>query len=124
MKILVIDDSRFQVNQITKLLNKHGFETQHANNGKVALETLNSENFKAILCDLLMPEMDGFVFLETVKKENINIPVIILSSNIQKAARDRCKELGAKHFLSKPLTDEQIENHLKPILKEETGQTA
>lgn len=118
MKVLVIDDSRFQKNHNVRLLKESGFETCQANDGNAGLEVLESEVPDVIFCDLLMPEMDGFAFLEELKKRGHKVPVVILSSNTQKAAKDQCKELGALCFLNKPLSLEQIEKQVKPLLQE------
>ena len=118
MKVLVIDDSNFQSNQTVKLLKEAGFETCRAGNGQEGLQAVEKEAPDAVLCDLLMPEMDGFGFLENMKKNNSPLKVVIVSSNTQKGAKERCEDLGAAAFINKPLTTEKVTELLKPLFAE------
>jgi twitching motility two-component system response regulator PilH len=117
VKILVTDDSVFQRNIITEILSESGYEYSEAENGLAALDILKSEKPDLILLDLLMPEMDGFHFLEEFNKSGYNIPVIVLTSDIQNTTKKRCMELGAAGFLNKPVEEEEI----LLLIKELTG---
>ncbi|EHQ35029.1 response regulator [Methanoplanus limicola] len=108
VKILVTDDSVFQRNIITEILSESGYEYSEAKNGLEALDILKSEKPDLILLDLLMPEMDGFHFLEEFNKSGYNIPVIVLTSDIQNTTKKRCMELGAAGFLNKPVEKEEL----------------
>lgn len=114
--ILTVEDSSFQRKIIIKILEKAGHETLAAENGQRGLEVLATHTPDCILCDLLMPEMDGFQFLEALKEKNIQIPVIILTSDIQDTVKQRCLDLGAKSFLNKPAQEGQILEALNSIL--------
>jgi two-component system, chemotaxis family, chemotaxis protein CheY len=114
--ILVVEDSSFQRKIITQILEKAGNETLSAENGKQGLEILETHKPDCIFCDLLMPEMDGFAFLEALKEKNIQIPVINLTSDIQDTVKQRCLDLGAKGFLNKPAQESQILETLKSVL--------
>lgn len=108
VKILVTDDSVFQRNIITEILSESGYEYSEAENGLAALDILKSEKPDLILLDLLMPEMDGFHFLEEFNKSGYKIPVIVLTSDIQNTTKKRCMELGAAGFLNKPVEKEEL----------------
>ena len=114
--ILVVEDSSFQRKIVTQILAKAGHETLTAENGKQGLEVLETHTPDCIFCDLLMPEMDGFEFLETLKEKNSQIPIINLTSDIQDTVKQRCLDLGARGFLNKPAQESQILEALKSVL--------
>jgi CheY-like chemotaxis protein len=107
VKILIIDDARWQRSQLTKILSGAGHEVIQAANGREGIERL-SDAPSAIVCDLLMPELDGFGVLEELRQRGSSVPVVIASADIQKTSRARCAELGARQFVSKPYTAETI----------------
>jgi signal transduction histidine kinase/DNA-binding response OmpR family regulator len=81
-KILLIDDEADNRDMIFRLLKPEGYQITAAENGQIALATLSREMPDLILLDLIMPEMDGFTFLEHIKQRDIwrNIPVIVLTA--------------------------------------------
>ena len=101
-KILVVDDSMFARLNICNLLQAAGHETVEAGNGREGLAMAAAHRPDCILSDLLMPELDGIGFLTALREENLSLPVIVLSADIQETKRRQCLELGATAFLSKP----------------------
>lgn len=114
-RILVVDDSSFQRMMIKNLLLEHGHEPILAENGAVALERLDEEP-DAILCDLVMPVLDGFELLETLGRSESPVPTIVVSADIQESARARCLELGASGFLNKPMDGGRLLQTLEGLL--------
>ena len=80
------------------------------------MEVLETHQPDCIFCDLLMPEMDGFGFIEALNEKKISIPLIYLTSDIQDTVKQRCLALGAKGFLNKPAQETQILGILKSVL--------
>ena len=80
--ILVIDDDTSTRSILRKTLIKDGWRVDEAENGKIALEKIDSQLPELIILDLLMPVMDGFAFLNKIKniKNLINIPIIVITS--------------------------------------------
>ena len=107
-KILVVDDSTFQRNKIVQILSQAGYEADQRTNGKEALEYLEQNEPRLVLLDLLMPELDGFGVLEALKARKCNVPVVVLTADIQETQKARCLELGAANFLNKPPKVEQL----------------
>ncbi|MGK5085619.1 response regulator [Bdellovibrionota bacterium FG-1] len=104
-KILIVEDSATMRNNVVRLLRatKKGYEFAEAINGKEALACLSETRPDCILCDILMPVMDGLTFLESLKAAGIKIPVIMLTADIQNQVKARCLELGALAVLTKPM---------------------
>ncbi len=101
-RILVTDDSLLTRKAILKILASHDFEVQEAVNGSEALQKIKSFTPDCVLLDLLMPVMSGFEVLETLQKEQVDVPVIVLSSDIQETTKAKCKALGMFDFCNKP----------------------
>ncbi len=114
--ILITDDSKFQRNIVRNTLQKAGYETVEAVNGKEALIAIEEHQPDAMSLDLLMPELDGFGVLEAMKNKNMKIPVVVCSADIQETTKKRCIELGATGFINKPLKPDSLER-LISILK-------
>jgi len=115
-KILTIDDSGFQRKIITSILEQEGYTVLSAENGKTGFSLASTESPDLIICDLLMPEMDGFAFLRLVKERNLAVPVLILTSDIQKTTREECLSLGAVDVLNKPVTKVMLIPRVKAVL--------
>ena len=107
-EILVIDDSKLSQKAISDILNNANHNTIEAYNGLEAIEKIKNDNYDLIILDLLMPKMRGIEFLETIKNNNTNIPVIVLTADIQESTKAHCFELGARKFLNKPVKKEEL----------------
>lgn len=114
MKILIVDDARWQRSNLTKILKGAGHEVIEAANGLEALARL-ADGPHVVVCDLLMPELDGFGFLERLKERDEQVPVVIASADIQETSRARCRELGARAFVPKPYRGADILDALAPF---------
>ena len=119
MKVLIIDDSPFQRSLIKNSLNQSEFEIIEAGDGEAGLQKLDECKPDCIITDILMPKIDGFEFLKTLHDRNNEIPVIVISSNIQAPAKKLCKMHGAKAFLNKPIDKNNLLEVLNNILKKE-----
>ncbi|OPX66651.1 MAG: response regulator of RpoS [Methanoregulaceae archaeon PtaB.Bin056] len=107
-KILVIDDSGFQRKIITSVLEAEGYFVMSAVNGRSGFDIAVKESPDLIICDLLMPELDGYGLLRLVREHRLPIPVLVLTSDIQKTTRAECLALGAVDVLNKPVKKEEL----------------
>ncbi|MBZ8180361.1 response regulator [Oscillatoria salina] len=114
--ILIIDDAAFTRRMLRKALSAEGYQVIEATNGAEGLEMAQTQNPDCILVDLLMPVMDGFSVLETIRDRNLTIPVIVVSADIQAGVRQRCLDLGASGFLNKPPKSAELHQTIKQIL--------
>src|SRR3989338_6858641 len=103
-KILIIDDDEFLLDMYAVKFKEEGFEVELAHEGKEALDKIKGgASPEAVLLDVVMPGMDGFELLETIRKEKI-IPtskIIILSNLGQKEHLDRGMSLGVADYIVK-----------------------
>lgn len=115
MKILIIDDARFQRGQMTRMLTELGHTVIEAANGQEGYVTLLQEGPDAVFCDLLMPVLDGRGFLAAVQKNQIQTPVVIVSADVQTSTKEQCARLGARAFINKPCSAADLGAALKAI---------
>ncbi|MFO0862817.1 MAG: response regulator [Candidatus Saccharibacteria bacterium] len=102
--ILLVEDEAPLANVLTDELKNNGFSVVHAENGDAALEDVKKKQFDLILCDIVMPEMDGFETLENMRKANITTPVIMLTNLSQEEEKAKAKKLGALDYIVKSAT--------------------
>jgi two-component system nitrogen regulation response regulator NtrX len=102
-KILIIDDERAIRRALREILEFEGFEVQEAEHGRDGLEKARNHLFDIIFCDIKMPEMDGMEVLETLVKQQIESPVIMISGHGSIDTAVQCIKKGAFDFIEKPL---------------------
>lgn len=103
-RVLICDDSGFARKQLARAL-PEGLATdvQFAANGREALAILEAEDIDLMFLDLTMPEMDGYQTLKAMSANDIEVPTIVVSGDIQPEARTRVLSLGALEFIKKPI---------------------
>ena len=82
-----------------------------AENGKEAIQKLeDSPDFDLVLMDIMMPEMDGYEAIKLIRqKQNFkNLPILALTAKAMKGDRQKCIEVGASDYLSKPIDVERL----------------
>ncbi len=106
IRVLIVDDSKLMRELFSKLIlnSMTNVEVDTAENGHIALEMIEKNDYHIITLDLNMPIMNGLEFMKERKKRNIQIPTIIFSSIAHSGATwtMECLELGACEFLLKP----------------------
>ena len=111
-KILVIEDERSIRNNLIKFLEAEGFEAIEAENGRIGIEIAEYKLPDLIICDILMPELDGYEVL-TYLQENpktATIPFIFLTVSNNISDLRQSMELGADGYLNKPITSDKLRN--------------
>lgn len=106
-KILIIDDDKFLLDMYAIKFKEKGFEVHSAFGSINALDSLrDGSHFDVILTDIVMPAMDGFEFLEKIKKENLvnETKIIVLSNLGQPSDIEKGKTLGADGYIVKAAT--------------------
>ena len=112
--VLVVDDSAMSRKLIISVLPPEWeVEVRQASNGAEAINAYRAGKADVIFLDLTMPVMDGFEVLETLRKEDLNSFVIVVSADYQPKSVERALALGAMAFIQKPVTPDKITNVLK-----------
>ncbi|NEP82618.1 MAG: response regulator [Okeania sp. SIO3B3] len=117
--ILVIDDSLTTRQAISSTLQKAGYDIVQAKDGWQGLVQLQQHTqIQAVICDVEMPQMNGFEFLSRCRKQYsiAQMPVLMLTSRSSQPYRILAKQLGANDYLSKPYLDQELINSLQSCL--------
>ena len=119
--ILIVDDTYENLYLLRVILEEAGFNIVEAGDGKEGLNRLyENSNVDLIISDILMPVMDGYLFCQACKKENLfkKIPFVFYTSNYtEKLDEDFAVKLGAARFLRKPIEHDELLSTVNDILK-------
>ena len=110
-KILLVDDDMRNVFALSKILKERGMEIIKAENGKDALEKLQSHaGVELVLMDIMMPEMDGYEAMRQIRSQlkYKNLPVIALTAKAMKEDKQKCIDAGASDYITKPIDTERL----------------
>ena len=117
LRVLVAEDVALNQLLIKMILSDFGFEHEVVNNGKIALEKLQTNNYDLILMDLQMPEMNGFEATEYIRKTmKSNIPIIALTADVTTVDVAKCKEFGMDDYISKPINEKILYNKIVELV--------
>lgn len=116
-KILIIEDDQVLLDVLHRKLVKNGYDVYMAKDGEEGIKQVKEIEPDLVLLDIIMPKKDGFDVLETLKKENIKTPVIIVSNSGQSVEISKALALGAKDYLIKAEFDpEEVISKVKKVL--------
>jgi CheY-like chemotaxis protein len=101
--ILVVEDDIVTQRVMKKILEERGYEVIVAADGVEALMTLGKMNFDLILCDINMPNMDGFALMEYLNQKEIIIPVVFVTVREDEEDEIKGLALGSKDYIRKPV---------------------
>ena len=109
-KILIIEDNLEVRENLEEILELYGYETESAENGKVGVEKALKTLPDLILCDIMMPELDGFGVINILskKQETAGIPFVFLTAKSEKADWRRGMNLGADDYITKPFYKDEL----------------
>ena len=120
-KVLIADDDVRNIFSLTKSLEKHKMQIISAMDGKEALQALNDNpDIQIVLMDMMMPEMDGYESIKQIRKNPKwkNLPVIAVTAKAMTGDREKCIEIGASDYISKPVDTDQLISLLRIWLYE------
>ncbi len=110
-RVLVVDDEPAMVRAHTRILAQAGYEVESATDGARAKELLETSEVDVILSDVHMPGLNGYELLRAVRRQNLDLPVIMVSGSAGDDAANRALEEGALFYLVKP-ADGRVLVHL------------
>jgi len=118
-RILLIEDNTEVRENIVEILELSQYEVLAAENGKVGVKLAQSGNPDLIICDIMMPEMDGYGVLHALSKNDITaaIPFIFLTAKADRADLRKGMEMGADDYITKPFDDIELLNAVEARLK-------
>ncbi len=127
-KILIVEDSPTQQEQLHFILEDSGYDVVTANNGKEGLQAAQSQEFDLVISDIIMPEMDGYELCKAIRRDSKlkTLPVVLLTSLTEPKEVIRALESGATNFIRKPYEAVPLVERIRNViatakLRRETG---
>src|SRR6478736_281578 len=117
--ILVIDDNNDLRENTAEILDLAGYKTLTAENGKRGVDLAIKEKPALIVCDIMMPELDGYGVLHLLRKhpDTQQIPFIFLTAKTERSDFRKGMEMGADDYITKPFEDIELLNAVEMRLK-------
>ena len=118
--IMVVDDEKRLVSLVESYLSQEGYRVATAYTGKEALSVARKEKPDLIILDIMMPEMDGYEFMEIYRRES-KTPIIVLTARVEEEEQVIGLELGADDYVTKPFRPRALMARVRAVLRR-TGQ--
>lgn len=115
LKVLLVDDEPDILEVIQDRLEAYGFTVVTAANGREALAQLAAEKFDGIFMDVKMPEMGGVEALEEIRKTDLDIPIIIITSSSTREAAAATLAKGANEYILKPFEWAELKEKIEKV---------
>jgi two-component system OmpR family response regulator len=117
MRILVVEDEE-RLSEVLRLgLIEHGYAVDVADNGTTGLEMARTNNYDAVILDILLPEMNGYRVCAALREENIWTPILMLTAKSGEYDHAEALDTGADDFLAKPFSFVVLLAHLRALLR-------
>jgi two-component system response regulator RegX3 len=115
-KILIVEDESSFSEAISFLLGKEGFETDVAENGRIALELFKASAYDLVLLDLMIPEVSGIEVCRAIRTTSM-VPIIMLTAKDSEVDKVVGLELGADDYVTKPYSSRELVARIKAVLR-------
>jgi len=125
IKLLIVDDEKGITDSLKDFFQNRGFSVKTANSGEDALAAVKADRPDIIFLDIRMRGLSGLDVLESIKKTDKSIKVIMLTIHEEKEIVDKAKALGADEYITKPFRVDYLEEvvikKVQELLKEKNG---
>lgn len=116
MRLLIVDDEELIRSVIKEYAELENYEVDEASDGMEAIEKCEKNNYDLIVMDIMMPKIDGYQAVKTIKKDK-NIPILMLSARGEEYDKLLGFDLGIDDYLQKPFSTKELMARIKAILK-------
>ena len=117
VRILVVDDDKNTRLYLQALLESSGYTVDVAENGVHALEVMDREHVDLVLLDVMMPEMNGYEFTRTLRENDNNLPILMVSAKQLPADKHRGFAVGTDDYITKPIDEAEMLFRIKALLR-------
>ena len=118
-QILIVDDSPVMRTFIQRVMKSSGFDVSayfQASNGEEALDVLARQTVDVVLTDINMPVMNGEELLKSIRLKEIDVPVVVITTDATDVRVRQMVALGAKGYVAKPFAPESLREELERVL--------
>lgn len=116
-QILVVEDDRELNRSVCSFLNQSGYEATGCLNANDAYDAMYDKMFDLIVSDIMMPEVDGFEFVKTVRTLNENIPILFMTARDDFASKQRGFRVGVDDYMIKPIDLDELFLRIGALLR-------
>lgn len=116
-RILVVDDDKNTRRLMQAVLQNEGYSVLDAKNGEDALAVMDTEHVDLVVLDIMMPQMDGYEFTETLRKSNNNLPILMVSAKQLPADKKKGFLVGTDDYMTKPIDEEEMLLRIRALLR-------
>lgn len=124
MKILVVEDEEDLNRVIVKRLKREGYSVDSSYDGEEALSYIEASDYDVIILDAMMPLMDGFELVRTIRGKGINIPVLFLTAKDEIQDKVKGLDLGADDYMVKPFAFEELIARIRVLIRQKYGRSS
>lgn len=117
MKILLVDDERQLVDALSVILKQNKYSVDTAYNGEDGLDCALSGIYDLIILDIMMPKIDGLNVLKEIRRNKIDVPVLMLSAKSEINDKIEGLNLGADDYITKPFSTDELLARVKALLR-------
>ena len=117
MRILLVEDERELSNALVAILTRSNYSVDPVYDGEDALYYLETENYDAVILDIMIPKIDGIEVLKTIRKGGNKIPVIMLTAKSEIDDRVVGLDSGADDYLTKPFASKELLARLRALTR-------
>lgn len=115
--ILIVEDDSDLSELIKIQLTDNDYEIEQAFNGRIALNKALENRYSLIILDVMLPEIDGFEICKSIRKEDRQIPILMLTAKAEEADKIMGLEYGADDYLTKPFSIKELIARVKALLR-------
>lgn len=115
--VLVVDDEAVIRDVCEQILTNEGYTVTTAASGKEALRLVSENDYDAVVTDIMMPDMSGLELLEVIKSTSLDLSTIVITGLGTFDMATQSDRLGAREFVVKPFTPDELSQALKKALK-------
>lgn len=116
-KILLVEDDKNAAKLMQIILTKAGYSVSVVNNGKNALNRIDNEYIDLIVLDIMMPEMNGFEFANTIRNNGLDTPILIVTAKQHLEDKYKGFIAGADDYMTKPIDEQEFLFRIKALLR-------
>lgn len=115
--VLVVDDDKNTRRLLKAVLESENYTVSTAENGQDALEVMDAEHIDLVIVDIMMPKMDGYDFTKTVRENDDNMPILMISAKQLPADRRKGFLVGIDDYMTKPVDEVEMLLRVKALLR-------
>lgn len=116
-RILVVDDDKNTRKLLQAVLENDGYEVFTAEDGEAALELMDRQYIDLVVLDIMMPNMDGYEFTETLRRGNNSLPILMVSAKQLPSDKKQGFLVGTDDYMTKPIDEEEMLLRIKALLR-------